>query len=388
MLAGTLQIPMQEKVIYGQPADETVASEAKRLDAHKVFVLTTRSLVAGTLIDGIRERLGARFAGVYERISSHTPRSDVINAAAAARAAGADLLLAVGGGSVIDAAKVVQLCLASGVDTIADLDRYVTGFRFPAERCDSDNAYQGIRLIAVPTTLSAAEFTAFAGVTDTRRGVKEMFHYEFQIPKVVVLDPAATLATPQSLLLSTGVRAIDHCVETFCSSGANPLSDAYSVAALRLLIDALPAIVTTPRDLNCRLQCQFAMWMSIQGPAAGIPIGASHGIGRILGGLYGVPHGKTSCVLLPAVLRWNASVNEGRQNELMTRLGHPGGSLAGLIEQNIRSLGEPTRLRDVGIERSQFGELAQKSFESGFLAHNPKHIAGTADVMEILALAE
>lgn len=388
MLIGALQLPMQEKVIYGVAAAEAMDAEVTRLGANRVFVLTTRSLANGPLVNAICDALGKRCAGVYEKISSHTPRSDVVAAMQAARAAAADLLVAVGGGSVIDATKVIQLGLTSGVDSIQDLDAYVTGMRFPAERSASDNCYQGIRSIAVPTTLSAAEFTAFAGVTDERRGVKEVFHHEPQIPKVVILDPAATLSTPQSLMLSTGVRAIDHCVETFCSPGSTPLTDAYSINAMRLLCTALPGVTAAPEDLTLRQQCQFAMWMSIQGPASGVPIGASHGIGRILGSLFGVPHGQTSCILLPAVLRWNAVVNEARQNEFMKRLGLPVQSLAELVRDLVKSLGEPTTLREVGVTRTQFLELARKSFNSGFLIHNPRQITSPADVMSILEFAQ
>lgn len=387
MLMGALQLPMQEKVIYGVATAQALEAEVTRLGATRVFVLTTRSLASGPLVNGLCRALGTRWAGVYEKISSHTPRADVVAAMQAARAAAADLLVAVGGGSVIDATKVIQLGLTSGVDSIQDLDAYVTGMRFPAERSASDNSYQGIRSIAVPTTLSAAEFTAFAGVTDERRGVKEIFHYEPQIPKVVILDPAATLATPQSLLLSTGVRAVDHCVETFCSPGATPLTDAYSINAMRLLYTALPGVKAAPEDLALRQQCQFAMWMSIQGPASGAPIGASHGIGRILGSLYGVPHGQTSCILLPAVLRWNAAVNGARQNELMERLGLPGKSLSEVVAGLVKALGEPGSLREVGVTHDRFEELALKSFHSGFLIHNPRPMESPADVMAILELA-
>jgi maleylacetate reductase len=376
---------MQEKVIYGMPAAECVSSEAARLGVKKVFVLTTRSLADGPLVNAICRGLGDRFVGVYEKISSHTQRLDVIAATQAARQAGADLLVAVGGGSVIDATKVVQIGLTAGLNSTQDLDAFVTGMRLSQESATPSG---GIRSIAVPTTLSAAEFTAFAGVTDERRGIKEIFHYEFQIPKVVILDPAATLFTPQSLFLSTGVRAIDHCVETFCSPGANPFSDAYSVNALRILSTALPGVVAAPEDLTLRLQCQFAMWMSIQGPATGVPIGASHGIGRILGSLYGVPHGKTSCILLAPVLRWNSSINGAKQDELMERLGLGGQKLPDMVKHLVNLLGEPGTLRQVGVTRPQFEELALKCFESGFLAHNPRHLVDATDVMAILELAE
>jgi maleylacetate reductase len=148
-----------------------------------------------------------------------------MEAAAQAREAGADLIVTIGGGSVTDGAKAVQLCLANDIRTPEALDDYrpvkgPDGALRPPSNPPSD------RQITVPTTLSGGEFSAIAGVTDERRKVKELFRDPDIIPRAVILDPALTVHTPQWLWLSTGVRAVDQCVEgkacfRTVSSGSN-----------------------------------------------------------------------------------------------------------------------------------------------------------------------
>src|SRR6185436_14039004 len=170
-----------------------------------------------------------------------------------------------------------------------------------------------VRSIAVPTTLSAGEFTASAGCTDTLRQVKESYSHPQMMPRSVILDPAASAHTPEWLFLSTGIRAVDHAVEDICSINPQPLSDGTSMHALRLFSRGLRAVKADPGDLEARLDCQLGAWMSIMGSQNGVTKGASHGIGHVLGGTAGVPHGYTSCVMLAHVLRFNEPVNADRQ---------------------------------------------------------------------------
>jgi maleylacetate reductase len=290
----------------------------------------------------------------------HSPRQSVIEAANAARASKADLILAVGGGSVIDAAKVALQCLWLGYDRISDLDRLPKGIA-PDRSPDVTGAVAPIvRMAAVPTTFSSAEFTSLAGVTNREMGLKEGIDHPLQTPLSVVLDPEATLGVPDWVLMSTGIRAVDHCVEAYCSDNAQPYADAMALHGLRLLSKSLPALKSDPGNLDLRLQCQLGMWLAIQGVAAGVPVGASHGIGRMLGGALGVPHGRTSCVLLPSVLRWNLDVNAGHQGELSAALGKPDKPLADIVEDLVRALAEPYRLRDVGVREDQLRNLRTK----------------------------
>src|SRR5262249_17084905 len=161
--------------------------------------------------------------------------------AAAARAARADLLVAVGGGSVIDATKATQMCLWLGLETPEAMEPYRSGA--PGELARRiERPADAIRMIAVSTTLSASEFTASAGITDARTAAKQSFTHRLLVPREVVLDPAATLDTPAWLLFATGIRSVDHAVESYCSPLANPATEAQSLQGLRLLHRALPPI--------------------------------------------------------------------------------------------------------------------------------------------------
>ena len=173
MLTGTHRFPRQDQVTYGRPAAEVVAELAKAWGCSRLLITTTASLVDGLAVE-VRGALGDLCVGVFSGIGAHSPREGVIAAAAEARRVDADLLVALGGGSVIDATKVVQLCLWAGLTEVGQLDAYRAGRG--EGRVDVAKVAPGVRMIAAPTTLSAAEFTAFAGVTDaTRRALVEQW---------------------------------------------------------------------------------------------------------------------------------------------------------------------------------------------------------------------
>ena len=388
---GTHRFPLQERVIYGKPAAEAVADEVTALGIDRVCVMSTRSLGGE---DGLASRIAValhpRCRGLYAGITAHSPRACVIEGAARARAADAQLLIAVGGGSVIDATKAMLLCLWLGLTRAEEMEPYRRGGT-RAARLDPSRRPAGmdqaIRMLAVPTTFSAAEFTSAAGITNPARGGKEGFEHPLLIPQTVVLDPAATLATPRELLLSTGVKALDHAVERFCTPETNPYSDATASKAIQLLARALPAIKTRPHELAARLDGQLGMWLSITGGVAGIGIGASHAIGHILGGRFGVPHGITSCVTLPAVLHWNASVNASRQRSVSALMGAPERAASDIIRDIVNGLGLPARLRDIGIRREDLAAIAEHTMRDPAVPANPRKISGPQDIAEILDLA-
>ena len=384
--AGSFTVQAQERIVFGMPAESAVVTEADRYEAKRVFVLSTGSL--SRMDDGPLQRivraLGSRHVGTCSAIRAHSPRDDIVAAAAAARVAQADLLVAVGGGSVIDATKALQICLWHGLVSPQAMEPYRVGSSAAGK---SEMPAAPIRMIAVSTTLSASEFTSNAGVTNLLTSTKEMFSHRLCAPRSVVLDPAVTLDTPEWLLLSTGMRAVDHAVESYCSPLANPATEALSLQGLRLLSRSLPRIKANPRDLEPRLEAQFGMWQAIAPSAAGVGMGASHGIGYALGGSFGVPHGHTSCVMLPSVLRWNAAVNGERQRALAAAMGAPDRSAADLVAELVAGLGQPGTLRAVGIKRENFGEIAERSLTYAPVQKNPRPVRSPADVKEILELA-
>ncbi len=388
MIQGIHRYPPMDRVVYGIPLAEALADEVARLNAKAVYVMASGTLNRQTdVIDSVRHVLGNRLAGVCSSIRAHTPRIDVVAAANEARAAKADLILTVGGGSVTDAAKMVGLCLGNDVTRPEDLDRFRAIVTPDGNTERPPVNPPSVRSIDVPTTLSAGEFTPFAGCTDTERNVKESFGHALMMPQAVILDPAVTVHTPEWLFLSTGIRAVDHAVEDICSINPTPFSDGMSLQALRLLSAGLPAVKANPGDLDARLSCQLGAWMSIMGSQNGVAKGASHGIGHVLGGTAHVPHGYTSCVMLPVVLRFNEPVNAGRQRWVSEALGRPNDSAGDAVAALIASLGLPGTLRDVGVKPEQLDEIAAGSMHDRWVHTNPRKIDGPPAVRALLDAA-
>lgn len=381
---GEFVVQAHERIVFGRACEDGVREEARRAGARRLFVVTNRSLAQRE--DGALQRLvralGPLHAGTFAAMSAHSPGGDVIAAADAARAAGADLLVALGGGSVIDGTKVAQLCLWHGTPAAAQLARMASGEQDAAAALPD-----AIRAVAVPTTFSAAEFTSTAAVNDEATRSKRIVSHRLLAPRAIVLDPEATLDTPLRLLLASGVRAVDHAVETFCSPASHAATEALSVQGLKLLARALPAIVDDPCDLFARQQAQLGTWQAVAPVAAGVGVGASHGIGYVLGGSYGVPHGETSCVLLPAVLRWNNGADATRQRELARAVGAPRDDLAGFVAGLVARLGLPASLRDVGIAWHELDDIATRALAYPAVAANPRPIRTARDVRRILDLA-
>jgi maleylacetate reductase len=387
VISGTHRNSLQEMVVYGRPAAEVVAELAGGFGARRLLVTSTASLASegGGLARTLAADLGEACVGVFAGVSAHSPREGVIAGAREARRLGADLLVAVGGGSVIDATKVMQLALWAGLDAPEALGPYRAGSG--PDRADVAALTVGVRMVAVPTTLSAAEFTPFAGVTDVARHSKEGYAHPLLAPRAVILDPAMTRATPPWLWASTGMKAVDHAVEQLCNPIRSPYADALAEAGLKTLAKALPASHASPMDLDLRLDCQIGMWLAMSGAASGRGLGASHAIGHTLGGTYGIPHGLTSAVALPAVLRWNQGVADDRQRLVASLMDQPGRSAAVTVKSLARDLGLPTDLAAVGIRPDQFAAIADHTMHDRGVRSNPRPITGPADIVAILELA-
>lgn len=387
--AGRVAFGAMDEVVFGRPAAEAVAEQARRLGATRVFLMVSSSLNRNTdEIAKIKAALGNRCVGVYDGMPPHTPRSAVIKAAEQARATGADLIVTVGGGSITDGAKAVQLCLANDIRTADAMDalrpvKQSDGTFGPAATVKAPT----VRQISVPTTISGGEFSALSGVTDERTKNKELLRHPRIMPAAVVLDPAVTVHTPEWLWLSTGVRAVDHCVEGLCSGEAHAYGDAQALKGLSLLASGLPRVKADPKDMAARLDCQMGTWLSMGPLTAGVPMGASHGIGYVLGAVFDVPHGHTSCIMLPAVMRWNKIANADRQALVSIAMGKPGAEAADVLDQFIAGLGMPRRLADVKVGPEHFQRIAEQAMSTPWVPRNPRKISGPADVIEILKLA-
>ena len=387
MQAGSHEFLAQDRVIWGRPAAQAVLEEADRRGAKRVFVVTSRTLNRSTdAVARIVEALGARHVGTFDECVEHTPRPSVIAAADAARAAAPDLVLTVGGGTAIDTVKVMLVALAHDVRTPEGLDAWRLKVNPDGTRHAPAIAPPPFRQVVVSTTLGAAEYSDFGGCTDPVRRVKDGYAGRYVGAAAVILDPAITMHTPSWLWLSTAVRSIDHAVESLCSIAPSPLVDATSLQALHLFAGALPATHRDPADQDARLRCLQAAWLAGFGILR-VPYGASHGIGHSLGAVTGMPHGYTSCVMLPHVMRWNLERTADRQARIAHALGASDGDAAAAVARLIGSLGLPTRLRDLGVDRASFGDVARGALENLWVRTNPRPIGGEQDVLALLDAA-
>ena len=387
--SGRINFGTMDAVVFGKPAAEAVAEEARRLSATRVFLMVSSSLNRNTEeIADVKAALGNRCAAVWDGMPPHTPRSAVLKATDQARAVEADLIVTIGGGSITDGAKAVQMCLANDIRTADAMDalRPVKGADGTVSLPATMKA-PTVRQISVPTTISGGEFSAISGVTDERTKVKELLRHPRIMPATVILDPAVTRHTPEWLWLSTGVRAVDHCVEGICSGEAHAYGDAQALKGLSLLASGLPRVKNNPADLDARLDCQLGTWLSMGPLSSGVPMGASHGIGYVLGAVFDVPHGHTSCIMLPAVMRWNEPVNADRQALISIAMGRPGDAAAAVLDAFIGDLGMPRSLAAVNIGREHFPRIAEQAMATPWVPRNPRPIKGPTDVREILELA-
>ncbi len=383
MYKGRVVFGAMDEVLFGRPAAEAVVEQMDRLRAARAFLMVSGTLNRETdEIEKIRKALGARCVATFDAMPPHTPREAVIAASEQARNADADLIVTVGGGSITDGAKAVQLCLANNVRTALDIDRIRA-----SKGVSPDMTAPTVRQISVPTTIAGGEFSAIAGVTNQQTKVKETLRHHLLMPRAAILDPAVTVHTPEWLWLSTGIRAVDHCVEGLCSREAHPYADAQALKGLSMLTQALPRVKADPDDLDARMDCQIGTWLSMGPLSAGIPMGASHGIGYVLGAVYNVPHGYTSCVMLPSVMRWNRADNAERQALVSAAMGRPGKDAADVLDRFIRGLGMPRSLQEVSIGPEHFDRIAEQAMATPWIPRNPRKIDGPAQIREILLLA-
>lgn len=304
----------------------------------RAFIITGRTLSERTdLVRRVEGLLGEKHAGTFAGMGQHTPGSAVENAAEQAGDAGADLLVSFGGGSVIDGTKAVAVKLG-----------------YPAQ-------------VAITTTLSAAEWAHLIGVTDEAAGHKSGFADPRAVPPVVILDPDLTLATPERLWLSTGIRALDHAVEGFLYGREHPITDVTGLEGAKRLMNYLPRSKREPDNTGIRLELQLAAWLAYFAPL-NTPMGLSHALGRRIGASYDIPHGITSCVTLaPSLEVAREHIPEEKWEKLSEALGgEPPERIAALVKE----LDLPGRLRETGMPEedlepvaTEFGERADEALK-------------------------
>lgn len=397
-ISGRFDVLPLDAVLFGAGKAAELAAECERLGVSRLLVIASPSLTGrlGDLESRVRTWTGDRVAAFFTGVRPHVPHDVVLAAAQVARDVDADGILTIGGGSPIDLGKAVSLCVSEGVRTYDELMRWRVVFEYPDKVEIPASTQPQLPHIAMSTTLSAGEFTGIAGITDTTRRVKDLYITPALVPNVVVLDAELAAHTPRDLWASTGMRSVDHAVEALCSTTAQPVIDALSTDALQRLTTYLPISSRDASDLRAATQCQTGAWESIFG-LTNVNLGLSHGIGHQLGARCGVPHGVTSCVMLPTVLEYNLDHTREPQSRIAAIFAEalpgpgvpaPSPENAGeLVRRFIASLGQPTRLQDVGVERADFPDLARDALADLIVASNPRPVGDESEVIALLERA-
>lgn len=284
--------------------------------------------------------------GAFTNLPPHVPDVAVLEGLDACLRLQAKSIVALGGGSVLDAAKAVSY-----------LHHKETGRFLP--------------IAALPTTLSGSEFSHYFGITETsgKEKFKRSYAVRETVPSVVVIDPVLVLDTPRTLLLSSAIKGMDHAVEGMRRVGGDHPHAIMSASGLERFFTVLekwPSEIATRRAVESGLvtmdellQLQLAAWQCYFSPASVI-YGLSHRIGHILGGTFGLPHSVTSCITLAPVIRACADFYGPKLEVLAPPRGKTSAAneLADRIAALVRSLGLPERISSFDIERSQLGEVA------------------------------
>ncbi|MBK3666511.1 iron-containing alcohol dehydrogenase [Bradyrhizobium diazoefficiens] len=381
---GVHNFPAIDRVIYGKAASEALSEEAERLSAKRVFLIVSRTLNSKTdEIEKIRRALGNKHAATFDGIAEHTTRKQAAEVACHANDARADLVVAVGGGSAVDLAKIVIMAMEHDIRDEAGFDPFPMGpgvshspFRSPT-----------VRQIAVPSTLNGGEYNAAALVTDERHKLKQIFFHPQMMPVAIILDPALTLHTPSKLWMGSGTRAMDHGIEALCSPAGTPLADEVVLAGIRHLREGMLRTLQQPDDLEARRLSQYGSWLASFGLQARVPMGASHGIGHVLGGTFDVPHYYCTPVIMPSLLRYNKPFTEGAQKRLATALGAPDIEAADAFAEFTKSLGLPGRLADVGVGEDKFERISKIAINHRFVQANPRPFKDESDIVGLLRMA-
>jgi alcohol dehydrogenase class IV len=388
MYESTIELSPLQRVYSGRPAAQALAEETERLGAQRVFIVSSNTLANKTEeIAHLQRALGKKFVGIYDSIAPHVPREDVAAGVRAAEHAAPDMIVSIGGGSVTDAAKIINLCLKHGLRTPESMEPYHIVVN--ADRSVTAPVFEGpdLPVVIIPTTLSGGEFNALSGSTDKTTNVKQGYVHPAMTPRAIIIDPAVTVHTPEWIWFSTGVRALDHCFETLGAFNSNDYWDGMAMNGLRLLSRGLLACKSNYRDLTARQQCQMGAWCSMVAIVAGLPMGISHATGHALGGSFNVPHGYTSCVMAPVALEFNADVNGDRQSLISLALGEPQTQAHVLADRLIRALDMPRSLGKVGIAEKDLDPLAGYVLQDIWCGTNPKPISDRAAIVQFLRRA-
>jgi alcohol dehydrogenase len=366
-----------ERVISGPGSVERLSLELERRGLERAVVVTGRTLGASRLLDRVVAPLGSRCIAVFKEARQHVPSCSVAELTKLLQQQQADAVISFGGGSPIDTAK-------AAVYNLLGPTRPPHRGTWPAH-------------IAIPTTLSAGEFTAVAGITDEKTRIKRPVSDSRMTARTVIADPTLTLETPGWLWAASGIRALDHAIESIYSVRHYPVSDAAASSGLTMLLRHLrPSLETSdPHVLDHRVECQLAAWMCVFG-VTNAGFGLSHALGHQIGPRWDVPHGMTSCITLPHAMRFMADLAPERFRPIAEGFGVPFDpaqprtaalACADRAAAFIAQFDVPQRLRDVRVPEGELSDVAGVVHEVMDAAHVVDRLVTRDDLTTLLAHA-
>lgn len=370
--------------IFGVGARHKVGVYVRNLNARKVLIVSDPGVIAAGWLQELQDNLDE--AGVrhilFDQVTPNPRDHEVMAGVALYHQAACDVIVALGGGSVIDCAKGISV-IASNGGHILDYEG-VDAIPLP-----------GQPLICIPTTAgTAADISQFAIINAIERRTKIAIISKIVVPDVALVDPETTLTMPADLTAFTGLDALTHAIEAFVSSASSPMSDVHALAAIRGVRQHLLAAVSNPGDLVAREQMMLA---SLQAGMAfsNASLGATHAMAHSLGGYLDLPHGECNALLLPAVVDFNYNGAEERFIQIGLALGldmKRGNSAQKLLRimDDINGLrhqvGIKGGLAERGVSSGSVPDLAEHAIRDSCIYTNPRR-ASRSDLRTIYAEA-
>lgn len=370
--------------IFNSHSTQDILTALEDWDSQRVLLVHSKALAANTShISDLKTALGARLIASKEGVGAHSPYADVIDIAHKVIESQIDVIVCVGSGSYSDACKTARLMSATLPPGFSETD--MESLVDPAKGIAPESRIkkpEGVKLILVPTSLSAGEWNHTASCTNSA-GKKQ--HFALQdgcAADLVLMDPWIAKTAPERLWLSSGIRAVDHCVEMLCHAkcAEHPDAQQWCEEALKDLSQGLvkykegltQGAAGEGELIEGVSKCQAGSRMALMGLIVyRIPMGASHAIGHQLGSVAGVMHGITSCIMLPPVLHYTKSQNHEAQLRIVTifneSMGWQEKEAASCVARLVKLLGLPSTLKEVGVtSQEQIEKVIDKTMTDVF----------------------
>ncbi len=379
------------RVYSGADSLQQLPAELDRLDCRRAVIFCGQTLANhphGVRI--VKDALGARCAGVFDRVAAHSPLPAVLAGVEALRTLEADAVIALGGGSAVVTARASSILLAEA----RDISELCTQFPSGKPPVSPRLAQPKLPQFVVATTPTTAYAKAGSAVLDPALGQRLALFDPKTRAGALFIHPALTLTAPARLVSGATVQAFSMAVQGIESRSRDPLADALLLHALRILADNLCALADEPENPETRGQLMLGALLAGQGTDYA-PTGLTSALAHCVGARFHLDNGVTNAVLLPHALRFNAPATRGRLLLVAQALGASASgspeeavdAAAGAIEKLFARIGLPKRLRDVGVPEEALTLLAADAAGDWFLHQNPRPVRGSADILEVLQSA-